>query len=227
MSPPTGPYRSRTVTTGSAPVTTTTRTPISLAASSTFRQVTDPTMLATIPGRLTRPGPRAAKREPTFERRRGSTRARSRWGWVTGADPPVKLQIATCAGSAEVTEVPSIATPPIPCLDRRLASARPPNRGNTAVQIDRVRNRRLCQPTALHWCASPGSALNDLRSDPWHLQPHLPLAYPESTSSALPNYCVRHAFSHLTRHCQVWWTLITRNHNGSSSTPVLTCRSGS
>ena len=26
--------------------------------------------------------------------------------------------------------------------------------------------------------ASPGSALNDLRSDPWHLQPHLPLAHP-------------------------------------------------
>ena len=41
--------------------------------SSTFRQVTDPTMLATIPGRLTRPGPRAAKREPTLVRRRGST----------------------------------------------------------------------------------------------------------------------------------------------------------
>jgi hypothetical protein len=36
------------VTAGSAPVTTSTRTPISRAASSTFLQVTDPAMLATI-----------------------------------------------------------------------------------------------------------------------------------------------------------------------------------
>jgi len=49
----------------------------------------------------------------------------------------------------------------------------------------------------------------------------------ESTSSALPNYCARHAFSHLTRHCQAWWILITRNHSGSSSTLALTYRSGS